>query len=201
MRKSLVLAMVAVLLCSSMVFAGVPDPTHSGCAFMGQVQPCLFRFASDGSWDKLTVCVTLRDAFDSPVGSCTTSATISNPLAGTSPRFFCSCSGTQFTGVTGPDGVVYFIFDKIGGSGLLKVCITSKCTGNIGICCDSTAYSSSDLNGSCETSGTSTNVQDLGIWGQGYSSYSVYSDYDCNTNVNVQDLGQFGNHGFNVHCP
>jgi len=202
MRKSLVLAMVAVLVCSSAVLAGVPDPTRSGCGSTGQVMPCMYRFASDGAWDKLTVCVTLRDAFDTPVPSCSTSATVSNPLAGSPPRFFCSCQpGARYTGFSGLDGVICFVIRKLGGSGQLDVNITAHCTGNIGICTESVTYSTPDLNGSCESQpASSTGVVDLGIWATGLGAYTVYSDYDCNGAVGVTDLGQWANFGLGKGC-
>lgn len=201
MRKSLVLAMLAVLVCSSAVLAGVPAPGNSSCAATGAVQPCLYRFASDGAWDKLTLRVTLRDAFDTPVASCSTSVTISNSLAGTPPRFFCSCPGTRFTGFTDLGGVVNFVISKLGGSGQLDMAVTAHCSGNIGICTTSETYSSPDLNGSCEFQpASSTGVADLGIWAQGLGAYTVYSDYDCNLSVGVADLGQWASFGLGKGC-
>lgn len=223
MRKSLVLAMVVVLACSSLVLAGVPDPARSGCGTAGAKEACAFTFLADGSEDVLTCCVTLRDAFDSPVVACSTSLTISagadmmTPPDGGVPAG-CKCDGAggsvdldaggtfTITGVSDSSGIIYFLCDNLGGVGGVDLAVTTNCAGagNIGICTKSNVlFSSTDLNGSCESGGAaSTDVFDLGRWagglGAGNSTYA--SDYNCDLTTDVFDLGTWAG-GLTVGCP
>ena len=98
MRKSLVLATLVVLACTASAFAGVPDPTHSGCGLNAKPLPCQWRFRADGGIDRLTLKVTLRDAFDAPVASCSTYCNLANATpfsAASAPVYSCSapCAG------------------------------------------------------------------------------------------------------------
>jgi hypothetical protein len=70
-------------------------------------------------------------------------------------------------------------------------CITGHCFGNIGITCLEFDFTSSDLDASCETATSATNVIDLGIWAGCLppSPYCEASDYNCDGTVNVSDLG------------
>ena len=77
--------MLASLLLASEAFAGVRSPARCfpnenpcflNCTFlvhgMSSQSPCQFRFRADGSLDRLTLTVTLRDAFDVPTPDCST---------------------------------------------------------------------------------------------------------------------------------
>jgi hypothetical protein len=209
MRKSLVLAMVAVLACSSLALAGVPDPARSGCGTTGTgTNTCHYFFRVDGSADVLTCCVTLRDAFDTPVASCSTSVTIT-PSAGTVE--FCKCLGggaatftsyraTAFSDVS---GIIYFTCDNIGGQGDLDLAVTTHCAGagNIEICTKTVPFTSTDLNASCESGSASTDVFDLGSFANGLPpGYDVKADYNCDGIVDVFDLGDFAG-GLGIGCP
>lgn len=209
MRKSLVLAMVAVLACSSLALAGVPDPARSGCGTTGSgTNACTFFFTEDGGQDVLTCCVTLRDAFDTPVVACSTSLTIT-PDAGT--MNWCKCTGgggAEFvsyrtTDFSDASGVIYFICDSMGGFGGLDLAVTTHCAGagNIEICTKNEPFTSTDLNASCEGAGSSTDVFDLGLWSAGLPpGYALEADYNCDSIVDVFDLGGWSS-GLGVSCP
>jgi hypothetical protein len=189
MRKSLVLASLLVLVCSAAAFAGVPAPDRSSCAISGsQLNPCQWRFRAQGDADQLTLCITLNDAFDTPVASCSTSATLTG-----SP--VCDCEGLVRTGFTDAGGVVCFAYHCIGGRGTATINVTAHCVGDIGICSPSFEFTSPDLNGSCNNtpgpgSGGNVDVVDIGIWAGGLPpAYLQASDYNCDGTVNVSDLG------------
>lgn len=191
MRKTLVLAVLLTFVCGSAAIAGIPDPSRSGCRASGTgTATCHYAFSVDGSTgDCLTLDVTLRDAFDSPVASCSTSATLT-ANAGTS--FLCACEGLRLDGFTNGSGVIQFVWCCVGGYGNLDVNVTAHCTGNIAICSENIEFTSTDLNGSCEAAYPpgSTGVVDLGAWASGLPpSYNVYSDYNCDGTVGVVDLG------------
>lgn len=207
MRKSLVLAMLVVLCCSMTAMAAVPDPARSGCQIKGQELSCQFRFRADGGLDKLTVAITLRDAFDTPVPSCSVNAGWSNLQIkpGEAGAAMCSCCPAATApnavpnkgAVTNAAGVAQIIFAQIGGRGIVDICVTAHCVGNIEICCFSDIhFTSPDLNGSCDLqppAAASTNVVDLGIWAGCLppAPYCESSDYNCDNTVNVVDLGVF----------
>lgn len=210
MRKSLVLAMVAVLACSSLALAGVPDPARSGCGSTGTGSAtCHYFFREDGSADVLTCCVTLRDAFDTPVPACSTSFTMT-PGVGTAN--WCKCTGgggAEFvsyrtTDFSDSSGVIYFICDAMGGAGTLDLAITTHCAGagNIEICTKTVNFTSTDLDGSCQSGGSgSTDIFDLGLFANGLPpGYDVNADYNCDGVVDIFDLGDFAG-GLGVGCP
>lgn len=183
MRKSLVLATLLVLCTSLSAFAGVPDPSRSGVELKGQQVSCQYRFRADGGLDCLSVCITLRDAFDDVVGNCSTSVTLTSN-AGTVA--FCNCCPNSEGGITAPDGTITLgPWCCIGGRGTLDVCVTAHCQGNIAIGCTEINFTAPDLNGDC----LATNVIDLGIWAGGISPYKIESDYNCDGTVSVIDLG------------
>ena len=119
MRKSLVLATILVLVCSAAAFAGVPDPTRSGCEI---VPPplCQFRFNASGTLDTMTLLVTLRDAFDVPVAGCTTTAWVTNPSL-----VVADCKLARL-GVTDAGGVIGFYFNCLGGRGTAELVVTAR---------------------------------------------------------------------------
>jgi hypothetical protein len=220
MRKSLVFAMVAVLVCSSLTLAGVPDPSRSGCGNNGPVTspPCntlgtggLYRFSAQGAGDKFTCKVTLRDAFDTPVATCSTSATLSSPSVGTKEfpaapfKAYCACAtqapGNKVKGVTNASGIVNLVISKLGGHGTLDVKITAHCVGNISICTKTIEYSSPDILGSCELHPTSsTTIGDIGGWAVGLGTYTRFSDYICGGGITISDLGFLGANGLQKGC-
>ena len=193
MRKSLVLATLVVLACSAAAFAGVPDPSRSGAAVVGNPLACQFRFRADGNLDKLTLKVTLRDAFDAPVASCSTYCNLGGATLAAG-----NCGGNRKGGLTTAGGVVNFIYRCIGGRGNVNLLVTAVCSGNIGIASRTISFTNPDLNGSNEAS-NSTNVTDLGIWAGGISPYNVRSDFNCDGLVNVTDLGLWAG-GLNKGC-
>jgi hypothetical protein len=205
MRKSLVLAMVAVLACSSLALAGVPDPARSGCGTSGTgASTCHYFFRADGSAETLTLCVTLLDAFDTPVTSCSTSVTVSDGGSAA----FCVCGGggsLRLTGFSDGSGIICFDVDNIGGTGTLDLAVTTHCAGagNIEICtATGVAFTSTDLDGSCNGGGpASTDVFDLGVFAGGLPpGYDVAADFNCDGVVDVFDLGDFAG-GLTVGCP
>lgn len=193
MRKSLVLATLVVLACSAAAFAGVPDPSRSGCAVVGNPVPCQFRFRADGGLDKLTLKVTLRDAFDAPVANCSTYCNLGGATLAAG-----NCGGNRKGGLTNASGVVNFIYRCIGGRGSVNLLVTAKCSGSIGICSRTIAFTNPDLDASLQAT-NSTTVADLGLWAGGLTSYVQFSDFDCNGTVNVADLGLWAS-GLNRGC-
>jgi hypothetical protein len=227
MRKSLVFAMVAVLVCSSLTLAGVPDPSRSDCGMNNPSNnvAChppfgsgigMYRFTAQntggaGQGDLLTCKVTLRDAFDTPVASCSTSASLSSSTIGQKefpaapPKSYCACStqapGNKIKGMTNASGIVNLVISKLGGHGTLDIAITAHCVGNIAICTKSVEYSSPDMLGTCELHPTaSTTIGDIGAWAVGLGTYTRFSDYTCGGGVSVGDLGFIGANGLNKGC-
>ena len=197
MRKSLVLATLVVLVCSAAAFAGVPDPTRSGCALNAQPLACQWRFRNDGNLDKLTLKVTLRDSFDAPVAGCSTACNL-----GGASLIAKSCGGDRKVVTTTAGGVANFVYRCIGGRGTVQLRVTSLCgTGVIGICTKTITFNNPDLSGSRDTDNGACNVIDLGIWSGGLppAPYALASDFDCNGAVNVIDLGIFAG-GLTVNC-
>jgi hypothetical protein len=198
MRKAFVFATLLVLICSSISLAGIPDPSRSGIGLSNPGASCQYRFRVDGGLDRLTAKITLRDAFDVPVASCATKATLQS--SGASTLAFCACSACNpQTASTAANGVVNLVFRKIGGRGNLTLTVTAQCTGNIGIGVRTFDFTSPDLNGAPESAGdvcngttsSQTDVVDLGIWAGGLPpGYNVRSDYNCSGSpVDVVDLG------------
>jgi hypothetical protein len=211
MRKSLVLATLSVMFIVSGAFAGVPDPARSGCELKGQGASCQFRFRADGGLDCLTVCITLRDAFDTPVPNCSTNAGIG--LVGPKPAngcwaaepgaAICACDsfGLNQGAFSDSTGVVQFVWKCIGGRGIAELCVTAHCVGVIEMCCHTFHFTSPDLDASCDAAGSATNVIDLGIWAACLppSPPCESADYNCDCVVNVLDLGVFAG-GLGVSC-
>jgi hypothetical protein len=192
MRKYLISALTLFVCTGTAVEAGIPDPARSGCAIEGQAVGCQFRFRHDGSLDALTLCVTLRDVFDTPVANCTTSASLNNTgLA------LCNCCPNPQIAPTDSSGVVYFVWEKLGGRGSAEICVTAHCVGDIAICCSAFDFTSTDLVGDC----TNTNVIDLGLWAACLppAPYCEASDYNCDGTVSVIDLGLWAG-GLPVDC-
>jgi hypothetical protein len=198
MRKSLVLATLLVLVCSAASFAGVPDPSRSGIATNSQPLACQWRFRADGGLDRLTLKVTLRDAFDAPVASCSTYCNL-----GGASLVAAQCNGNRKGGLTNAGGVVNFVYRCIGGRGTVQLRVTAVCSGNIGIGSQTITFTNPDLNASNEgpNSPGSTTVVDLGLWSGCLppAAYCVASDFDCNGTVNVVDLGLWAG-GLNKGC-
>jgi hypothetical protein len=198
MRKSLVLATLIVFACSAAAFAAVPDPTRSGCQDYGKSAACQYKFRNNGTLDKLTLKVTLRDTFDAPVASCSTYCNLVNPSIANNGK---QCGGNRKGGLTNAGGVVNFIYRCIGGRGTVDLRVTAVCAGNIGICSRTISYTSTDLNASRDSDNGATTISDLGLWSGCLppSPYCTTSDYDCNGTVNISDLGIFAG-GLGVLC-
>jgi hypothetical protein len=192
MRKSLVIGSLLVLAFSAVAMAGIPAPDRSGFALSGKgFGSCHFVFIADGTGDMMTMNITLRDAFDTPVASCSTSATIVfNDDAGDAVDSICLCGETLVkVGVTDANGIVALSWDRFGGYGNIDVNVTAHCTGDIAIGTENRDFTTPDLDGSCEAV-NSTGVVDLGVWAGGLGSNFPPSDYDCSGGINtVVDLG------------
>jgi hypothetical protein len=188
MRKSLVLATLVVLVCSAVSFAGVPDPSRSGCALNAQPLACQWRFRADGGFDRLTLRVTVRDAFDAPVANCSTYCNL-----GGASLVAAQCNGNRKGGLTNAGGVVNFVYRCIGGRGSVQLRVTAVCSGNVGLCSPTINFTNPDQNASNEGPMLpgSTTVVDLGLWAAGLppSPYLVTSDFNCDGLVSVIDLG------------
>jgi hypothetical protein len=210
MRKSLVLASLLVLAFSAAALAGIPDSAESGFALNGKgIGSCHFVFNADGTADEMCMDVTLRDAFATPVTSCTTSVTIIfNDDPGDPNDSICACGDGlgQVVGVTDGNGIVSFCWDSFGGYGNIDVCVTAHCTGDLAIGCENCDFTSPDLDGSCEPAPGppfSTDVIDLGLWatGLGMGQHWDPSDYNCSGGQNeVIDLGVWAG-GLGKACP
>jgi hypothetical protein len=190
----------ALLLLTSPALAGVRSP--AGCfpneapcgprsTFlvhgMHPSSPCQFRFRADGGLDQLTLTVTLRDGFDHPVPGCTTTVGLE---AGPGTLALCGCCDLTMSAVSGPAGEMEFVFAALGGRGELQLALTTHCSGDIPWFSQEIAFTSTDLDASCEP-GLSTNVIDLAIWAGCLppGAYCATSDFNCNGTVNVIDLG------------
>jgi hypothetical protein len=131
------------------------------------------------------------------VGNCSTSVTLKTK-AGT--LAFCNCCPNRKGGITAVDGTLTLgSWRCLGGRGLLDVCVTAHCQGNIAIGCTEIRFTSPDLDGNC----VATDVVDLGIWAGGLGVYAIQSDYNCDNTVDVIDLGVWaGGLGTNcANCP
>jgi len=110
-----IVAVLAPVLCVAGVPAPGPiDPLRSGATISGQGAACQFRFHAGGddfNSDALTVSVTLRDAFDFPVASCSTTVTLA-PI-GPDTHNFCTCCGNVQSGFTDAMGTTQFTWDRI----------------------------------------------------------------------------------------
>ena len=189
MRKSLVLAIVAVLCFSMTAFAGVPDPSRSTVLDSGASTACHYKFRITPAADVLTVTVTVRDAFDVAVASCSTSCTLATN-AGTLAGGTDCCHGTVQTGNTDAFGAVGFDFDAINGRGSLDVVVTTHCVGDIVLATNTIEFTSTNLDGDA---GGVTNVFDASVFAGCLGSVSplappdVYCNYNCDAAVNVLD--------------
>jgi hypothetical protein len=196
MRKNLLAALTLVLCTGTAVYAGFPPPHQSTVRLTGQVVPCQYRFRLDGSLDAMGVHATLRDGFDVPVPDCTTSVTLTTKVGTVA---LCNCCPNRQWGVTNSSGVVHFVgWRKLGGRGLLDVCVTAHPPhGRIAISCTEIRFTSTDLDGDC----LDTDVIDMGIWAGGLppNPYRTASDYNCDNTVNVLDMALWAG-GLNVNC-
>jgi hypothetical protein len=174
-----------LILASSSAPAGTPDPHRSVVGLSPPSAPCQYRFRADGAFP-LTLYITVRDAFDTPVPDLDVDVTAA-PGAGT---VFCSCESLVQGGVTDGVGAVPLAFSRIGGHGTLDLAVTARpLAGMLEIWTGSVEFTTPDLNGSCEAM-SSTNIFDLGFWAGGLPpGYQIQSDYDCNGVVDVFDLG------------
>lgn len=182
LRSALPLVLLTLVAATS-VSAATPDPNRSGLELRGQGTACHYRFRADGGLDRLTVVVTVRDAFDIPVPDCSTSVTL-QPTAETLD--FCSCCPSTRGVRTDIDGVMSLVFDQLGGRGGLDVNVTCHCIGHIGIGQIPIEFTSPDLAANCAP----VNVVSMGIWAGCLppAPYCETSDYDCDGTVGVLDL-------------
>lgn len=180
----------AVSACSGGV--GLPEPHRSTVGLSSPAAACQYLFRADGAFP-LTLNVTVRDAFDTPVPNLEVDATVS-PGAG---AVFCACEPVVQTHFTDAAGVVPFVFSRFGGRGTLDLGVTATVIcdgvpqGQLWIWSGNVDFTSPDLDGSCEAAG-STTIFDLGRWASGLPpGYDRASDYTCDGVVNVFDLGEW----------
>ena len=196
MRKSLVLAMLFVLVCSAAALAGVPDPARSSVALSASGNPCQYFFRADGTVDQLTLFVTLRDAFDAPVPNCQTSVALANPSLQVGNCCPAQMTTNTLTGTdqTNANGVAFFVINQVSGRGTVDLAVTAHCSGNIGIASPTVAFTSPDQNASNEVFPSfSTNIIDMGVWAGGLPpGFLQGSDFNCDGAVNIIDFGAFG---------
>lgn len=170
---------------------GFPDPARIGFGISAPGVACQHRFRADGGLDVLTLSVTLRDPFDTPVDSAAVEVHLV-PTAGTVS--LCSCEGLVSSGVTDLQGVAVVQFSALGGRGSVELALTATAPCHLGGGLLRTGFgawpldfTSPDLDASCDGA-QSTNVFDLGIWAQGLNTYSQPFDYSCDGFVDVFDL-------------
>jgi hypothetical protein len=168
----------------------------------GASTACHYKFRTDGSGDVLTVDVTLRDPFDTPVTDCLTEVELV-PDAGT--LAFATCCPNPATGTSDASGAVQFRFDSLVGRGTIRVVTTMLCCGSIVVDERSIAFTSTDLNAGASSPVGVTNVFDLGILGGSLGTATpltvpnVYVNYTCDGAVNVFDLAFFAG-GLAIDC-
>jgi hypothetical protein len=196
MRTPFLLALLApaCLLIPCRGEAGVCDPTRSVGRVSAAPVGCQFRFHQAGALDAMTLAVTLRDAFDTPV-PCSTWVDIVDA----SPAF-CVVDPTQLstntltgTGWTTPQGEALYVFDRLGGRGTLTLqlsaagCCHQPGFGAVFVLEETVQFTSPDLNGSCDPV---VDVLDLGLWASclSPSPYCRTSDFNCDSEVGVLDL-------------
>jgi hypothetical protein len=188
------IAAAGLLLTAATATAGLPDPSRTVVGFKGQGNACHYRFRTDGGLDRLTLCVSLRDAFDVPIHNCSTSATLV-PTGGTIA--FGTCCANPKGGISDADGVLEFEFFQLGGRGTLDVRVSVHCLGAIEVWSESIDFTTPDL----DASGGQNVVIDLGIWAGCYApaSYCEWSDYNCDGTVDVIDLALWAG-GIGLAC-
>lgn len=169
---------------------GLPGPNRSIVDLSASATPCQYRFRADGAYP-LTLKVTVRDQFDTPVPGARVDVTIA-PAAG---AVLCSCEPLLKSGFTDAIGAVPVVFSRLGGRGTLDLAVTAEgyCdgvpVGKIAIWGGNVDFTTPDLNGSCEAA-ASSDVFDLGVWATGLPpAYKKASDYTCDGTVDVFDLG------------
>jgi len=194
------------------VEAGVPSLTRSSWRLSEPTVGCHYRFRADGGLDVLTLYVTLRTELDVPAPDCESSVTVS--LVGPPPSggdcghaasvgsALCSCCPLSRSAVSAVDGTFAVTFARLGGRGTAQVCVTALCLGtNEEICCEEFAFTSPDLDGTCQTFGSSTSIIDFGIWAGCYSPNPPCNaaDYNCDCQVGVLDVAIYAG-GLGLNC-
>lgn len=173
---------------------GLPEPPRTSVELHGRTLPCQWVFDSDPfpGGDVLVVAVTVRDAFDAPVGDAEVTATLT-PNAGTFG--LCGCCPLAQSAWTDAAGTAELLFAQLGGYGTLDVCVTSRvdCKGNLvttALASLPIQFSTPDLDASCESHPQGVSgVIDLGLWANGLTAQADYADYNCDDTVDVIDLG------------
>ena len=183
------LSIVLLLASTAPARAGIPPFFRVSCEISGsQENPCQWRFRATGDADEMFLDVTLRDAFDTPIASCSLSVTVSGDNV-------CDCRGSlRQTAFTDAAGAVRYRWACLGGYGDATMSVTAHCAGDIGLCDRDFTFTSPDLSATCNdvagpSTGGNVDVIDLGIWAGGLLPYQMASDFNCDGTVNVIDLG------------
>jgi hypothetical protein len=154
---------------------------------------CQHVFLPGPASERLTLDVTLRDAFDNPLPEWTVKGT-ALPEA---ESVVCACESLSAEQVSGVAGDARVRFGLLGGRGTLRLEIraTHPLAGTYPIdWISGLAFTSADQDASCAPTGPAANVVDLGLWARGLppAPYRRASDLNCDGTVNVVDLGRFG---------
>lgn len=173
--------------------AGVCDPTRSVWAVSGDGFGCQFRFNQVGTLDALTLTVTLRDAFDTPVPCSTWVQVIdASPVACVIDPDQLSTNVLTGTGWTTPQGVALYVLDRLGGRGELTIQLSAAACcheplGPVVVLTETVPFTTPDQNGSCDPV---VDIVDLGIWASCLppGPYCRTSDFDCDSEIGVLDL-------------
>jgi hypothetical protein len=185
----LVVAALGLVTAAGPAESGLPCflPERCGFGISPPAAGCQYRFDAAGGLDELSIAVTLRDCFDSPVAGCDISATLA-PNAETDA--LCGCSPLRQMEVSDAAGTCEYSFSGLGGRGSLDITLTVHCIGDIEIFRQAIQFTTPDLDGSCEPPpASSTGVIDLGLWAWGLSDDLPHSDFDCSGDVGIVDLG------------
>lgn len=178
-------ASVATLVTPFTASAGPPDPSMCIVTTSGNNAPCQWRFQPSGSLDQMLVHVEVYDSDGLPCEGLDVEVSLSG--AGGTPGNFCTCCPAQVE-TTDENGVVELTFRKIGGGGLLDVNAEVLVGPGVPLAPVTILFTSSDLNGTCEQN-FPVQVEDDGIFALGRNPYGIWSDLNCDGQVNVVDAG------------
>lgn len=188
MRSPVILFGFVLLVPAIARAGGPPDPGMSFCGLSAPGVPCQYVSVADGSGDVLVVTATILDAGGAPVPFIPATCTLA-PKGGS--LAFCTCCANPQLGVTGAAGIVMFTFSAFAGRGLLDIVVEA---GAVVVCIETIAFTSPDLNASCQGApASSTTVVDLGIWAGNLppGPFEAWADYDCSGAIGIVDLGVF----------
>ena len=184
-----------VSLAPAVVSAAIPDPTRTVIRLSDPQTVCHYRF-SPATAEVLTVWVTARDAFDTPVPDCPATVGLTSP-----DPSFADCCGVQVA-TTNSVGAAQFTFRGIGGRGTLHVNVTLNCVGASWFDPIPVEFTSTNLNGSADGV---TNIFDAAIFAGALGTQfplvpaDVYMNFDCDEDVDIIDASYLAG-GLGLDC-